>query len=310
MNRTKTMLYEKRSLKPWLRLSLNKLDYALLVALLGFVIWLTHRAELGVNYNWRWQEAFALIFTPTSNGDIPYFFQGLVATLRLSVWAMVLALVLGTLLGVARHSQFSWFRIPANAFVQLVRNIPPLVFVFIFYFFVSNQLIPLLGLENLLREHHEPTNAIQHWLFGPSHLWENLFSGIVCIGMLSSAYIAEVVRSGLAGIAQGQWEAAHSLGLSRWVKYRYVIAPQVLAAITPALAGQAISLVKDSSIVSLISIQEMTFVGTEIANSSGLIFEIWLLVGGAYLGLCLNLSLLFRRLELRSLRHLSLHHSN
>ncbi|MBT2979779.1 ABC transporter permease subunit, partial [Vibrio anguillarum] len=134
------------------------------------------------------------------HGATPYFFQGLVATLRLSVWAMVLALVLGTLLGVARHSHFSWFRIPANAFVQLVRNIPPLVFVFIFYFFVSNQLIPLLGLENLLREHHEPTNVIQHWLFGPSHLWENLFSGIVCIGMLSSAYIAEVVRSGLAGI--------------------------------------------------------------------------------------------------------------
>lgn len=64
-------------------------------------------------------------------------------------------------------------------------------------------------------------------------------------------------------------------------KYRYVIAPQVLTAITPALAGQTISLIKDTSIISLISIQELTFVGSEIANSSGLIFEIWLIVGAA-----------------------------
>jgi polar amino acid transport system permease protein len=88
------------------------------------------------------------------------------------------------------------------------------------------------------------------------------------------------------------------------VKYRYVIAPQVLAAVTPALAGQAISLIKDTSIVSLISIQEMTFVGTEIANSSGLIFEIWLIVGLAYLLLCLTLSFIFKRIEKRSLKHL------
>jgi len=106
-------------------------------------------------------------------------------------------------------------------------------------------------------------------------------------------------------VPKGQWEAADSLGLSAWVKYRYVIAPQVLASITPALAGQAISLVKDTSIVSLISIQEMTFAGTEIANSSGLIFEIWLLVGLVYFLLCFSLSMLFKRLEKRSLRHLT-----
>lgn len=296
---TKTMSPSKVS-----RLSLNKLDYLLLVLFTCFALWLTYRADVGVNYHWRWNDAFALIFTPKADGSTPYFFQGLAATLRLSIWGMLLALVLGTLLGVARHANNPLFKLPANAFVQLVRNIPPLVFVFIFYFFISNQLIPLLGLDTLLRDHHGQINTIQQLLFGPAHLWENLLSGILCIGLLSSAYIAEVVRSGLAGIAQGQWEASHSLGLSPWVKYRYIIAPQVLSAITPALAGQAISLVKDSSIVSLISIQEMTFVGTEMANSSGLIFEIWLLVGSFYLAICLTLSLLFKRLERHSLRHL------
>jgi polar amino acid transport system permease protein len=84
-----------------------------------------------------------------------------------------------------------------------------------------------------------------------------------------------------------------------------VIFPQAFASIVPPLAGQFISLVKDSSIISLISIQEMTFVGSEMANSSGLIFEIWLLVGAGYLVLCLGLSLLFSRLEKRSQRHLA-----
>lgn len=177
---------------------------------------------------------------------------------------------------------------------------PTVGFVFIFYFFISNQLIPLLGLEDLLRNYNGEPNALQSFLFGPSNLWENLASGVLCVGLLSSAYIAEVVRAGLQSIDQGQWEAADSLGLSRWVKYRFVIAPQVLKAITPALAGQTISLVKDTSIVSLISIQEMTFVGTEMANSSGYIFEIWLIVGFSYFLICFGLSLIFLYIEKKS----------
>jgi len=127
---------------------------------------------------------------------------------------------------------------------------------------------------------------------------------VLCVGFLSSAYIAEIIRAGLDGVAKGQWEAADSLGLSNWVKYRYIIAPQVIASVTPTLAGQAISLVKDTSIVSLISIQEMTFVGTEIANSSGLIFEIWLIIGLFYFLLCLSLSVTFKSLEKKSRRYL------
>ncbi|WP_337912044.1 amino acid ABC transporter permease [Vibrio cholerae] len=281
------------------------LDGGLLLAIASLIGWLYYRSEVGIHYQWHWREAWTLIFTPRADGSLPYFVQGLGATLRLSLWGMVLALVLGSLIGIAR-SQKAWFvRLPANAFVQLVRNIPPLVFVFIFYFFISNQLIPLLGLDELLRDYTAEVHPLITWLFGPARLWENLLSGVLCIGLLSSAYIAEIVRAGLANIPQGQWEAADSLGLPTWVKYRYVIAPQVLTAITPALAGQTISLIKDTSIISLISIQELTFVGSEIANSSGLIFEIWLIVGAAYLVLCLTLSMLFKQVEKRSLRHLS-----
>ncbi|WP_372384998.1 amino acid ABC transporter permease [Vibrio sp. BS-M-Sm-2] len=291
-------------MKPWYQ-RLNLLDGVLLAVICVFAGWLYYRSSVGINYQWRWEDAFTLIFIPPSQGSIPYFFQGLVATLRLSLWSMVLVLSFGTLLGVARHSKITFFKTPALIFIQLVRNIPPLVFVFIFYFFVSNQLIPLLGLESLLREHNGEINQLQAFLFGPANLWENLASGVICIGLLSSAYIAEVIRAGLEGIPKGQWEAADSLGLSALSKYRFVVGPQVLTAITPPLAGQAISLVKDTSIVSLISIQEMTFVGTEMANSSGLIFEIWLIVGFVYFALCFALSRLFKVIEQRSSAYLN-----
>ncbi|MPW36360.1 ABC transporter permease subunit [Vibrio sp. B1Z05] len=284
--------------------SLNLLDGVLLAIMGVFLAWLYYRSAVGINYHWRWQDAIRLIFVPPSEGKLPYFFQGLVATLRLSLWSMVLALSFGTLLGIARHSKLALFKTPALLFIQLVRNIPPLVFVFIFYFFISNQLIPLLGLQSLLREHQGDLNGVQQFLFGPANLWENLASGVICIGLLSSAYIAEVIRGGLESIPKGQWEAADSLGLSGLDKYRFVIGPQVLTAITPPLAGQTISLVKDTSIVSLISIQEMTFVGTEMANSSGMIFEIWLIVGVVYFCLCFALSRLFNRIEKRSRAYL------
>ncbi|CAM4179109.1 amino acid ABC transporter permease [Vibrio neonatus] len=284
--------------------SLNLLDGVLLAIIGVFLAWLYYRSAVGINYHWRWQDAIRLIFVPPSEGKLPYFFQGLVATLRLSLWSMVLALSFGTLLGIARHSKLALFKTPALLFIQLVRNIPPLVFVFIFYFFISNQLIPLLGLQSLLREHQGDLNGVQQFLFGPANLWENLASGVICIGLLSSAYIAEVIRGGLESIPKGQWEAADSLGLSGLDKYRFVIGPQVLTAITPPLAGQTISLVKDTSIVSLISIQEMTFVGTEMANSSGMIFEIWLIVGVVYFCLCFALSRLFNRIEKRSRAYL------
>ena len=300
MDTTKILSPQKPEHKPCLKL--NRLDLAILFAVVIAGIWLYHRSEVGIQYIWRWEEAMMLIFTPRADGSIPYFFQGVIATLRLSLWGVFLALPVGVLVGLSRHSSIYLLRSVANMYILLIRNIPPLVFVFIFYFFISNQLIPGLGLDSVLRDGSETTQIWQIWLFGPKPLWENLLSGVLCISILSSAYIAEIVRSGLANIPRGQWEAADALGLSIWAKYRFVIAPQVLITITPALAGQAISLVKDTSIVSLISIQEMTFVGTEVANSSGLIFEIWLIVGAVYLIFCATFSALFKRLEKKSLK--------
>lgn len=116
------------------------------------------------------------------------FRSGIIATIRLSVWGMVLAVTLGTALGLAKHSAISVFSVPANIFIQLVRNIPPLVFIFIFYFFISNQLIPLLGLSDILRGYTGEVSAWQAFLFGPSSLWRTFFPALsvsVCFHLLT-----------------------------------------------------------------------------------------------------------------------------
>lgn len=283
---------------------LNRLDITLLIIIGCFIGWLAYRSSVGIHYNWHWHQAFKLVFTPSHDGGIPYFIKGIISTIRVSIWGMIFAATFGLLLALAHRSSFKIIKLIASSYIQLVRNIPPLVFVFIFYFFISNQLIPLLGLSHLFRHYNGQENVLQIVLFGQSNLWENLFSGVLCVGLIAAAYIAEIIRSGIDTINKGQWEAADSLGLSTYSRFRFVILPQAFAAIVPTLAGQFISIVKDSSIISLISIQEMTFTGSEIANSSGFIFEIWIFVGAVYFILCFSLSLLFRKLETYSSRHL------
>ena len=234
------------------RYRIKALDIILVLLFASLAVWLYYRASVALQYHWQWSKALTLIFTPSADGGLPYFFQGLVATLRLSLWGMLFASVIGLLLALAQASHYLLVRQLANAYIQLIRNIPPLVFVFIFYFFIANQLVPMLGLQGLLREHNGNINDLQAMLFGPAMLWENLLSGVLCVGMIAAAYIAEVLRAGVVTIAKGQWEAGQTLGLSRWSQLRYIIAPQVITAVTPALAGQFISLVKDSSIIALI----------------------------------------------------------
>ncbi len=281
----------------------TRLDGFLLVGLVLLAGWLWYRSAIGVAYRWDWAEALATVFASNQAGDTPFFVTGIYATLRLSAWGALLATVLGVLIGVGRYSGVRSVRMFCGTYIQILRNIPALVFIFIFYFFISSQLMPLLGLDILFNRSEEESSVWQRFLFGPPALWENLISGVLCISFISAAFIAEVVRAGLAAIPRGQWEAGESLGIPILDRYRFIIFPQALARVAPPLTGQYISLVKDSSIVSLISIQELTFVGSEIANSSGLLFEVWLLVAFVYFLLCLSLSILLRRVERRVTRH-------
>ena len=127
-------------------------------------------------------------------------------------------------------------------------------------------------------------------------------SAVVTLALYEGAYITEIVRAGIQSVEKGQWEASYSLGLSWWSQMRHVILPQAIQRTVPPLAGQFISTIKDSAIVSVISIQELTFQGLELMAATYLTFEVWITITLMYLVLTLGCSLAARRLELRMRR--------
>jgi polar amino acid transport system permease protein len=129
-------------------------------------------------------------------------------------------------------------------------------------------------------------------------MFPSFFSALITLALFEGAYITEIVRAGIQSIEQGQWEASQVLGLSRWQQMRHIILPQTVQRILPPMAGQFISTIKDSAIVSVISIQELTFQGMELMSSTYLTFEIWITITILYLILCLALSLGVERLEI------------
>ena len=195
---------------------------------------------------------------------------GLLTTLWISLAAGALALVIGLLTGLCRLSSNPTLRDLSTVYVELVRGTPLLVQIFIFYFFIGTVL-------NLSRE----------------------FAGVAALALFTGAYVAEIVRAGVQSVVKGQAEAARSLGLNGLQAMRYVVLPQAFKRVLPALAGQFISLVKDTSLVSVIAITELTKSGREAITTSFSTFEIWFCVAALYLLINLPLSQIARRLERR-----------
>ena len=142
-------------------------------------------------------------------------------------------------------------------------------------------------------------NAAIDFLCGDPKLFVNFLTGLMCLALFEGAYVTEIVRAGIQSIERGQWEAGGALGLSRGQLLRLILLPQAFRRILPPLAGQFISLIKTSSIVSLISIQELTFSASEVAVTTGAVFEVWLTVAAMYLAICYACSVAFARLERR-----------
>ena len=126
---------------------------------------------------------------------------------------------------------------------------------------------------------------------------------MITLALLEGAYIGEIVRAGINSIEKGQWEAARALGLRRWQLMRHVVLPQAFQRMIPPLAGQVISTIKDSAIVSVISIQELTFQGMELMASTYLTFEVWTTVTLLYFALTYGCSRFAGRLETRLQRN-------
>lgn len=282
-------------------------DWVILGVLMAFFGYIWFTIEGTLNYAWRWH-LIPNYIVGWHTGREEYFanllLQGLIATIRISIYASILALILGTILGIARFSSNLTVRMLARTYLEFLRNIPPVVVVFIFFFFLSQQLIDFLNLEPWARGiARQENNGVWEFFFGEMRRFPSLISGVIVLALFESAFVGEIIRAGIQSIPKGQREAARSIGMSHWQELRYIVLPQAIRKVVPPLANQFITLIKDSSIISLISVQELTYKTVELVASSRMIFEAWITTAGFYFLVCFSLSRLFGRLERRHSRN-------
>jgi polar amino acid transport system permease protein len=282
------------------RLKIKPLDILVAVLLVGGGVYVGYRITVGLHYQWDWGALpqYLLRRDAERNGWVPgVLAQGLLMTIRLSLWGTVLATLIGIVMGLCRVSRRLFSRLLGRTYVEIVRNTPPLVLIFIFYYFLSGQIMWVLGVDAFMASRSDGTQYILRFFFAPPSMFSAFVSALITLAVFEGAYITEIVRAGIESIEKGIWEAAHALGLSRWQQLRHVALPLAAQRILPPLAGQFISTIKDSAIVSVISIQELTFRGMELMSATYLIFEVWITITLLYLVLTLSLSLAVSRLE-------------
>ena len=205
---------------------------------------------------------------------------GLWLTLRISVIATIGGIIIGTIGGLSRISSNPALKWLTVCYVELIRGSPLMVQILIWYFVlgtVINDLLAAYGMGRL-----------------PAFWY-----GAASLACFAGAYVTEIVRAGIQSIHRGQTEAARSLGMSYAQSMRYIILPQALRRILPPLAGQFISLIKDSSLLGIVAIRDLTKAAREIVSASLQPFEVYLLLAVLYLVLTFSLSMLVQNMEKR-----------
>jgi polar amino acid transport system permease protein len=288
--------------KAWRLTPARVLDVVVIAGVLAALAALVIRANTSLDHRWNWSVIpIYLVRTDPATGALApnLLLQGLFTTLRLAVWSLLIGTIIGTLGAAMRVSGRPVLRWLVRGFVELVRNTPPIVLIFVGYFFVSSQIMPALGLDRALRAAPPLVQQITALLLANPERLNDVLSGLACLGLLAGAYMTEIIRAGLQSVPASQIEAGRALGLRGWAIFRKIILPPALRNVLPAMAGQFIVSIKDSSLVSLISVQELTFMSSEVSSSTQRFFEVWLFTAALYFTVCFTCAMLFRALERR-----------
>lgn len=196
----------------------------------------------------------------------PYLLQGLQMTAFLVAVGMVAGIGLGTVLAVVRLFGPRALRVMAGAYVNFFRSIP--------------LILTILWLYVLMPVVLRSATGNPHLTVGP------IYAALVAFILAESAYYCEIIRAGISGIRAGQLQAAQSLGMSRWQALRYVILPQAFRNMTPSLINQTIALLKDTSLVYVISLNDLLGAATRVGQRDGRVVEVYIFIALVYLALC------------------------
>lgn len=246
----------------------DTIRFILLLLLLG---WFFSRSFASLGYNWQWHRVQPFLFTMSDAGLVPGpLLYGLGVTLQISALSLIFAFLIGLIAALFRLSDSPVARLIARAYLEVIRNTPLLIQIFFIYFVLG----PVLGLDRFP-------------------------AAVLALSLFEGAYASEIFRSGILAVDKGQIEAASSLGLRNHFIYRFVILPQAIRIVLPPLTSQAISLIKDSALVSTIAIYDLTMQAQALISETFLTFEIWFTVAILYLVITVTLSFLVAFLERR-----------
>lgn len=229
-----------------------------LVALLAAAVFSFAFSQL--HYGWNWEAIWQYR---------QKFMQGWLMTVVISASALLVSLIIGLLTALARRSAFLPLRYSAVLYVETIRGTPLLVQILILFYVVANA----FGIEN------------------------RYIVGVLALSLFAGAYLSEMIRSGIESIRDSQLESARAIGLTRGQTYRHVIFPQVVRQLIPPLTGQFASIIKDSSLLSIIAVNEFTLNAQEVNAFTYSTLESYLPLAVGYLLLTLPISLFSRILE-------------
>lgn len=266
------------------------------LALLFLALLFLHRGE--VQYSWRWELFRNMFLLPAEGGwETGLFLKGFFLSVKLTVCGFLVALVLGIPVGVARTLRLYPLRVAAKIYVESLRNIPPIVTVFIVTYFFTGPFFNSLSFPSS----ESAAGEILNFLFMTPSRMPLFLSGIISLGLYEGAYVAEIIRGGIEAIPSGQTEAARALGLPSTVLYRKILLPQVFRNTLPPMTSQIISTLKDSSILSVIALPELTMRGSDIQKVTSQPFEAWLITASIYFFMAFGISRLLETVYRRRL---------
>jgi len=199
----------------------------------------------------------------------PLFLHGLVNTIILGLLAVPIALILGTIIAYCRLSSNFFINRFARIYLETLRNVPFLIQLFLIYY-----LLPFYGIR-----------------------FPAFFVGVIALSMYASSYFSEIIRSGIISIPAGQYDAAQAFGLSRFNTMRYIVFPQLPKFVTPPIINQSSTLIKDTSLLSAITVQELTMSAQMVQLETYNYVEPLLLIAVLYVSINIMLTLIFNTVE-------------